>query len=157
MLDDKDICEIVETEDSTFDEFYQENTTGIAFIPTPHQGSEETVMSSVAGDFAKWINEEHPELNVDVRKPDKKLLLRSFDVYLPFVYLAQEPTLQAYLILVAEYVRYKMRGLLRGESSRVDLAVAYKDKKKGKTIKFKFAGDIEKLERFIKTLTSSDN
>ena len=157
MLDDKDICEAVETEDSAFDKFYQENTSGIAFIPTPHQRSEGTVMSSVAGDFAKWINQNHSELNVDVRKSDKKLLLRSFDVYLPFVYLAQEPTLQAYLILVAEYARYKMRGLLRGESSRIDLTVVYKNKKKGTTSKFKFAGDVENLGKVIETLNSSND
>ena len=157
MLDDKDICEVVDTEDPAFNKFYQENTSGIAFIPTQYQDSGETVMSSAAGDFAKWIDQKHPELNVDVRKSDKKQLLRSLDVYLPFVYLSQEPTLQAYLILVAEYVRYKMRGLLRGESSRVDLAVVYKERKEGKTLKFKFAGDLEKLEKFIKTLDSSDN
>lgn len=149
-LDDKDICEVIEIEDSAFDEFYRTNISGIAFISETRQDSKDSVMSSVASDFAKWIDQNHPELNVDVGASDKKLLLRSFDIFLPIVYLAQETTLQMYLALVVEYVRYKTRGLLRGESSRVELTMVYKDKKEGITKKFKFAGNSENFEKAIK-------
>ena len=157
MPDYRDICEVTEIEDSAFDEFYQANISGIAFIPETHQDSKDSVMSSDTGDFAKWIDQNRPELNVEVGAHDKKRLLRSFDIFLPLAFLAQETALQLYLTLVAEYVRYKTRGLLRGESSRVELTAVYKDKKEGITKKFEFAGDVENLEKVIKALTSSND
>ena len=157
MPDDRDICEVVEIEDSAFDEFYRTNVSGIAFIPEPHQDSEDRVISSVAGDFAKWINQNHPKLNVEVGAHDKKELLRCFDIFLPIVFLAQETALRIYLTLVADYVRYKTRGLLRGESSRVKLTVVYKDKKKGTTKKFKFSGNSENFEKTIKAFPFLNN
>ncbi|MCE7868592.1 MAG: hypothetical protein DYG83_17620, partial [Candidatus Brocadia sp. AMX2] len=116
IFDDKESCEIVIIDgDKEFRDFLNSSLSGIMIVPEKYQGCEGLVLKPDAGDFSKWLRKNKPELNVEVRKADKRLVLKSNDFWLPFVFLAQDVALPFYLNLVTNYVYDRMKGALRGE------------------------------------------
>ena len=151
IFNDKELCEVVSVDDDTeFIKFLSSNPHGITFVPEKYRECEDLVMKKSAGHFSKWLKKNNPNINVMVCKTDKKILLRSNDLWLPLVFIASDVTIQVYLNLVANYIYDWMKGALRGEKSRVHLEAIYKDKSEGITKKFNFEGDIDGLQKAIK-------
>lgn len=150
IFDDKESCEIVAVDDDKdFRKFLTSTPQGITFMPEKYQGCEDLVMKADAGDFAKWLKKNKPGLNVEVRKADKKLVLRSSDFWLPLVFLASDIALPVYLNLVSSYIYDRMKGALSGEKGRVHLKVVYQDKENNITKKFTFEGNVDGLQKVI--------
>ena len=150
FFDEKESCNIETVDnDGEFSEFLRSNSCSLLLLPEKYRDCDEPVMKDDAGDFSKWLIQNKPELNVEVRKADKRLVLHSNDYWLPLVFLASDVTLPFYLNLVASYVFDRMRGALRGEHARVHFEALYEDKKKGKMKKFSFHGDMDKLQKII--------
>ncbi len=84
------------------------------------------------------MRKNNPNINIEVQKADKRLLLRSGDYWLPIVFLARDITLPLYLNIVANYLYEKMKGALKGEKARVHLSAIYEDSSKDLTKKFDF-------------------
>ncbi|RIJ90511.1 MAG: hypothetical protein DCC43_14820, partial [Candidatus Brocadia sp.] len=111
IFDNKDSCEVVIVDDDKeFRNFLNSSLSGILITPEKYQGCEGLVLKPDAGDFSKWLRKNKPELNVEVRKADKRLVLKSSDFWLPFVFLAQDVALPFYLNLVTNYVYDRMKG-----------------------------------------------
>ena len=150
IFEDRDICEIVNIEDDReFREFLDSNRHGLVLVPRPYQGCDGVVLSADGADFSKWLRISRPELNVEVRKPDKLIDLHSVDYWLPVVFLASNVTLPVYLNLVANYLYDRMKGALKGEKSRVRMEAIYVDHEECVTKKFVFEGDVDALEKSI--------
>lgn len=151
IFDDKESCEvIIVDDDNEFNEFLNSSPSGLALVSEKYRECEGLVLKAGAGDFSKWLRQNKPELNVEVRKTDKQLVLRSGDFWLPLVFLASDVTLPVYLNLVASYIYDRMRGALRGEKARVHLEAIYEDNQEGVVKKFSFEGDVDGLQKAIK-------
>ena len=151
IFDDKESCEVVIVDDDKeFRNFLNLSPSGISIIPEKYQGCEGLVLKDNAGDFSKWLRKNKPELNVEVRKADKRLVLKSNDFWIPLVFLAQDVALPFYLNLVANYVYDRMKGALRGEKGRIHLEAIYEDKQEGVVKKFRYEGDDDGLQKAIK-------
>jgi len=150
-FDNKETCEIIPVDDDLqYYEFVNSYSADVLFVPEQYQNSEGLIMKADAGNFAKWMRKTKPDLKIDLRKADGKLILRSSDLWLPLAYLASNVALPMYLNLVTSYLYDRMRGALRGEKSRVHLDAIYEDKQDGVVKKFCFEGDIDGLEKIIK-------
>lgn len=151
IFEDKDICEAVTIDDDKeFREFLDSNPHGLVLVPRPYQGCDGVVLSADGADFSKWLRDFSPELNVEVRKPDRLIDLHSIDYWFPVVFLASNVTLPVYLNLVASYLYDRMKGALKGEKSRMRIKAIYEDQKEGVTKKFIFEGDVDALKKSIK-------
>lgn len=150
-FDDKETCEIIPVDDNhQYYEFVNSCSADVAFVPEQYPDSKGFIMKADAGNFAKWVRKTKPELKIDLRKSDGKLILRSSDLWLPLAFLANNVALPMYLNLVTSYLYDRMRGALRGEKPRVHLDAIYEDKQDGVVKKFRFEGDIDGLEKVIK-------
>ena len=151
IFEDKDICEtVIIDDDREFREFLNSNPHGLALVPRSYQGCDGVVLSADAAEFSKWLRLSSPELNVEVRKPDKLIDLHSIDYWFPVVFLASDVTLPVYLNLVASYIYDRMRGALKGDKARVRMEAMYEDEREGVTKKFTFEGDVDALKHAIK-------
>jgi hypothetical protein len=151
FLDDKETCEIlIIDDDHDYRAFAKSSSSDIAFVPEQYQEGKGLVMKPDAGDFAKWLRQTKPELNVELRKADGTLVLRSSDFWLPLAFLASDVALQIYISLVANYIYDRMKGALRGEKPRVHMEAVYEDKQDGVVKKFRFEGDADGLKKAIK-------
>lgn len=151
LFDDRELCEVrIVDDDREFRDFLSSNPTGITFIPEKYKGCEGLLMKPDAGDFAKWLRQNKSDINVEMRKTDKRLVLRSGDYWLPLVFLASDVALPIYLSLVSNYIYDRMKGALIGEKARVHLEVIYEDKEESITKKFTFEGDGDGLKEAIK-------
>ncbi len=150
-FEEKDFCELVSIDDDKdFRDFLKSTPRGLAFLPERYGGCNGLVMKADAGDFAKWLRQNKPDLNVELRTADRRLDLRSADFWLPLALLANDVAIQFYLNLVANYVYDRMRGALQGERARVHLEVIYEDKQEGLAKRFRYAGDLDGLQKVIK-------
>jgi len=151
IFDDKETCEIqIIDDDRDYRAFTKSPSADIVFVPEPYGECKGLVMKADAGDFAKWLRRTKPELGVELRKAEGKLMLRSSDWWLPLAFLATDVALPIYLNLVANYIYDRMKGALRGEKSRVHMEAVYEDKQDGVVKKFRFEGDVDGLEKAIK-------
>jgi len=122
VFDDKEIAKEEELDDdSDFRIFLEKQPIGIAVVHEGYRDIEGSVAQPDSGDFVKWVRANKPDINIDVPTYDKQLVLRSNDYWLPLVFLASDITLPIYLNLVANYLYDKSKGLLKGETQRVDL------------------------------------
>lgn len=153
FLDDKDFSETITLDDDKeFRDFLDVTPSGLAFIPEKGSKDGELLMKACAGEFSKWIKRENPEINIDKRKADKKLVLHSSDIWFPLVYLANDITLPMYINLVSNYIYNKFSGSLSNDSTRVHIDVVYENKKDGVTKKFSFEGDIKDINKVIEPI-----
>ncbi len=148
----KEVCEVVpvENEDDILSlvKGYDQK-----LIVIPDKGSaEKPYVKSTAGDFAKWLQKNNPQIDIALPKEAAKLQLRSNEIWLPLVFLSQDVALPIYLNIVCSYLYDKMKGALKGDVARVDLSVVFKDEKKGVLKKFNFSGDAETLQKTIKKM-----
>jgi hypothetical protein len=149
----KDVREIVDVElDSEFRDYLASSPKGIALRAQPYGDESTPVIKAAAGDFAKWLRDAHPDVNVAFPQTANRLLLRNDEIWMPLVFLATDITLPVYLNIVASYLYDRMRGLLRGENLRVHLSVEYQDDSSGKTKRFNFVGDPETFKATIKKI-----
>ncbi len=152
QLEPKDVCEIVPVdEDVPFREFLTSRDAGIAMVPEPFGNLAEPMLRSDAGDFAKWLAQAQPDLRIAV-PPADRLVLRSSDIWLPLVFLAQNVALPFYLGLVTNYVYDRMKGALRGERPRVHLSAEFLDGETGSVKRFNFEGDADVLKDVVKAV-----
>ncbi|MDI6815787.1 MAG: hypothetical protein QME41_01150 [Actinomycetota bacterium] len=151
LIEPKEVCELVTIEeDADFRAFSKDNPTGLVMVPEEFGESKELVISDDGMFFAKWLKMHNPEVNVEVRKADKMLALRSSDYWFPLVYLANDIALPIFLGLVANYLYDKMKGALKGEIARVQLSAEFEDQTTGTIKRFNFEGDTEALQKAIK-------
>ena len=108
-LETKDICEYIDYEDDEFNIFHQSPSSQIALIPEQYGNAEGKVMKSDAGNFAKWVEQKHPEYQIQMHKAESQLALKSSDIWLPLVFLAGDITLPIYLNIVANYIYDKAK------------------------------------------------
>lgn len=151
IFDDKESCELIDLEDdSDFRTFLSSMPSGIKFLPEKNQGGEGMVIKKEVGPFSKWLRQNHPDINVYVPKPHKKLVLKNNDFWIPLVFLASNITLPVYLNIVSNYIYDRMKGALSNEKPRVHLEAEFHDKKNGVTKKFLYDGDVEGLQKSVK-------
>jgi hypothetical protein len=151
LFDNKETCTIMPVgNDHEYCEFVNSSAADMAFVPEQYRECKGSIMKADAGNFAKWLRKTRPELKVDLRKADGKLVLRSADLWLPLVFLGNNVALPIYLNLVASYLYDRMRGVLRGQKPRVHMEAIYEDKQDGVVKSFRFEGDIDGLEKAIK-------
>ncbi|MFH1117070.1 MAG: hypothetical protein V1792_24395 [Pseudomonadota bacterium] len=149
-IEPKDLFEIHSiSEDSDFRDYVDTDPTGLKIISLEYPGCNERVLYSEAGDFEKWIRKSKPEINIEVEKVNRKLVLQSGDYWLPLVFLASDVTLPIYLNIVASYLYDKIKGALKGEKPRVHFSAVYQDELAGVTKKVEFEGDIDALSKII--------
>lgn len=149
-IEPKEICEITSVDEhSDFKNYLGSSPLGFKIIPMEYFNCDGRVLCSETGDFAKWVRKNNPAINVEIETPDKKLILRSGDYWLPLVFLANDVTLPIYLNIVASYLYEKMKGALKGEKARVHLSAIYENKSEGIAKKFDFEGDIDSLQKVI--------
>lgn len=149
-LKPKDVCELVEADDAEkFRKIVDDTVSGITLIPDDHQNTKR--ISSDAGDFAKWVRERYDTL-VCVQAAERKMLLRSGDVFLPLAFLATDISLPIYLNMVSSYLYDLAKGALKGDKQRVRLSVEFEDKNAGIVKRFNFEGDAEDLRKVAKRI-----
>jgi len=151
LFEPKDVCDLITVEaDATFRAFAANNSSGLEMRAEEYGEPKQFVLKSAAGDFAKWLRAHDPAIKVVMDAKAPKLVLRSGDVLLPLAFLASDIALPIYLNLVASYLYEKMKGALKGETTRVHLCAEYEDKVHGKIKRFSFEGDAEALQKAIK-------
>jgi len=136
-------------EDAAFDEFLGSTNSGVRLVAEPF-GDSTSSLKADAGDFAKWMRSERPELSVSLPESTPKIVLHGADVWLPLIYLAGDTSMQVFLNMAASYLYDKAKGALKSDKPRVHMSVMYQDKRLGRTKKFEFSGDQEALARAIK-------
>lgn len=147
---EKDICEFSNVEDEAyFLEHAGRLASGLAIVAEPQTELNSRLLKADAGDLAKWIRKEYPNINVHTDIQNPKLVLRSAEYWLPLVFLASDISLPIYLNIVASYLYEKMRGSLKGDTSRVHLNVEY-TRQDGSARRFSFTGDASALQKVIK-------
>lgn len=151
LLEPKDVCDLITIEDDTaFRAFAAKNPSGLEMLAEEYGETKQVVLKPDAGDFAKWLRAYDPSVKVALNTKAPILVLRSSDVWLAFAFLANDIALPIYLNLVASYLYEKMKGTLKGETTRVHLCAEYEDKVHGKIKQFSFEGDVEALQKAIK-------
>lgn len=157
LLEPKDVCDLIIVEDdAAFRAFAAKNPSGLKMLAEKYGESKQVVLKSEAGDFAKWLRVHDSAINVVMDAKAPKLVLRSSDVWLPLAFLASDIALPIYLNLVASYLYEKMKGALKGETTRVHLCVEFSDNVNGKIKRFNFEGDTESLQKAIKRFDLND-
>ena len=140
-------------EDGEFGDFLTSGGRGLRFVPEVQASDAVPTLASDGGDFAKWLRQTHPTVEVNAPKVVARRVLRSADVWLPLVYLAGDTSLQIFLNMVASYLYDRAKGSLKGDkAARVHLKATFQDKSSGKTKRFEFEGDGETLAKTIKRL-----
>jgi hypothetical protein len=156
-LESKDVCALRNIEDdAAFRAFSAKDPTGLEMVAEPYGEGQQVAMKSDAGHFAKWLRANSPDLNVVLELKAPKLVLRSGDIWLPLTFLASDIALPVYLNLIASYLYDRMKGALKGESTRVHFCAEFEDKANGKTKRFTFDGDADALQKAIKRFDVND-
>ncbi len=132
------------------------NPSGLEMVAEQYGEGPQVAVKSDAGSFAKWLRVNSPELNVVLEPKTPKLVLRSGDIWLPLTFLASDIALPVYLNLVASYLYERMKGELKGESTRVHFCAEFEDKHNGKIKRFTFDGDADALQKAIKRFNVND-
>ena len=145
----KPVLAVHPVEDQAFDEYLSSTDHGVRFVPEPF-GDSTASLKADAGDFAKWMRSEHPDLPISLPDSVPKIVLHGADVWLPLIYLAGDTSMQVLLNMAASYLYDKAKGALKTDLPRVHISVMYQDKKLGKTKKFEFSGDQDALAKAIK-------
>ena len=156
-LEPKDTCELRNVEDATaFRAFSAKHPSGLEMVAEQYGKDEQVAVKSDAGHFAKWLRANNPALNVVLESKAPKLVLRSGDIWLPLAFLASDIALPIYLNLVASYLYDRMKGALKGESTRVHFCAEFEDKSSGRIKRFTFDGDADALKNAIKRFDVND-
>ncbi len=156
-LEPKTKCELRSIEgDAAFRAFSVKNPSGLEMVAEQYGEGPQVAVKSDAGSFAKWLRVNSPELNVVLEPKTPKLVLRSGDIWLPLTFLASDIALPVYLNLVASYLYERMKGELKGESTRVHFCAEFEDKHNGKIKRFTFDGDADALQKAIKRFNVND-
>lgn len=121
---------------------------GIVIRPTRYR--EHNAIYSEATPFVKWLKKNSPETAVQKSETLSKISLHSNEIWMPFVFLANDVTLSVFLNLVSSYIYEKARGNLKEEKTIVHITAEYNDTKEGKFKKFTFSGDKDALQKAIK-------
>ena len=151
MLERKETCEtLIVDDDGNFREFLANRPTGLRMVPEKYGETNQLVLKSEAGQFAKWIRAHDPKIAVEVSQQTPRLLQRSCDVWLPLIFLANDLSLPVFLNLVANYLWDRMKGALKGDAMSVHLSVEYENKADGTVKRFNFEGDADALQKVIK-------
>ncbi len=150
-LEPKEVCELRNVEDATaFLAFATKHSSGIEMVAEQYGEGQQVAVKSNVGHFAKWLRVNNPELNIVLEPKVPKLVLRSGDIWLPLAFLASDIGLPIYLNLVASYLYDRMKGALKGESTRVHFCAEFEDKANGRIKRFTFDGDADALKNVIK-------
>lgn len=124
-------------------------TSGILIHTHSVANATRPVLAPDAGDFAKWMASNHPEVAVEALKGDH-LALHSHDIWLPLVSLAGDVTVQVYLGIVSSYLYDRFRGALaRTKPPQVSLSVEVIEDGDGKRKRLEFEGDHAALRELL--------
>lgn len=132
------------------DRYKVEADFDVAILPQDYPDSETPVLMQDAGDFAKWLRSNHPEINLSYNTPQARIALCAADYWLPLVVLANDISLPIYLNLVSSYVYDRMKGALRGDTAKVHVEAVFTDTNSGIYKRFKYDGGVTGLEKVIK-------
>jgi hypothetical protein len=152
LLEPKEVVEVITVSgDPEFERFIETDARGLTIVPEPWKDYPEPVLPPDAGDFAKWLRANATSVSVRVAETDKRLVLHSAEIWLGLAFLASDVSVQIYLNMVANYLYDRLKGALKGETSRVHFSVEYEETPNGGVIKrFNFAGDVDALKKVIK-------
>ena len=104
MYEPREICEWIAVEDETaFRLFLDNEPNDLLMVPEEYGETGRPLLKADAGDLAKWLKANHPEIQVGVREADR-LILRSSDFWFPLAFLAGNVGLPIYLNLVSNYL-----------------------------------------------------
>ncbi len=132
--------------------FSTNNPAGVRLVATPYDESNRLSLTSHAGDFRKWLQQEKPLINVELQKPAILVDHHSVDIWRGLFYIGRDLVLPVFLGLISAYLYDKMRGALRGDRSHVHLTVIYTDHKDGVCKKLVFDGDADAFAKLIERL-----
>lgn len=131
-------------------EFSRATKSGIRLIAEEQYGGSPTSLKADSGDFAKWIHQRNPSLEILIPQGVPKIALHAADVWLPLIQLAADTSMQIFLNMAASYLYDRSKGALKNDTPRIHMSVIYQDKAQGKMKKFEFSGDHEALAKAIK-------
>lgn len=131
-------------------EFSDLSISGIRFIAEEQYGGSPASLKADSGDFAKWIRQQDPNLEVHVPQGTPKIALHGADIWLPLIQLAGDTSMQIFLNMAASYLYDRSKGALKNDAPRIHMSVIYQDKAQGKMKKFEFSGDHDALAKAIK-------
>lgn len=118
--------------------------SGILVLPSPNwRGTSDSVYLPETFNFLKWaknVQKIEPRISLAEVENTKVADLRSYDIWLPIVYLFSDVSLQIYLGIVSSYVYDKLKGALQNEDQKIDIEAYVEDKKKGQIKKFSYHG-----------------
>jgi len=137
---------------SAFNTFIENHPTGIALIPEPYGKTTQCAFHQDAGDFAKWLRTNEPSITLEIKSAEHRIVLRSHDIWLPLIYIAENITLPIILGLVSSYVYDRCKGALKGDKCDVHLKIAYKDKKTKSVKILRYNGNVDGLQKVVKQI-----
>jgi hypothetical protein len=126
-----------------------ENSKGV-FLSSEHdfrKGKE--VLKQDTFQFAKWLRQNNSEINVEIAKCENIIDLKSHEIWIPLIFLANSVALPLFLNVVYDYLKFVFRSNLSGDASKVHLKIIYKDKEKFKELDYN--GSVEGLEKIKKS------
>lgn len=144
--------EIESSNDEQFLEFQAAPQSDILFVPELYEPTGNLVMKSSGGSFRKWLMKCRPLLPVEIVRPDRQLVLRSGDFYLPIAYLSDRVKLTTYLELVVSYVLDSTRGALLTDRTSLHLQAVYYDTAASEAKYFRFQGGLDGLKAILREL-----
>jgi len=145
---------IVNIQPSNELENFYTKCSGFKIVPTTYNGSEELFLQRDSGKFAKWIKNNHSEINIDYNPNIKKISLHNNDFWLPLVYLSSDTSIQIYLGLVVNFVYDNLKGALKGETKKAKINLTIESKVGEDYKRLEYSGDIEGLEKLTKFNTN---
>ncbi|MDY6894379.1 MAG: hypothetical protein SVO01_03025 [Thermotogota bacterium] len=133
-----------------FANFYEESNGILCHPEEKFRDYEGPVLKPDTFRFAKWVRQNHSNIQIDVQSAEARADLRSNDFWLPLVFLASDVSLQIYLNLVANYLYDMARGALTHDKKSVHLRAIYKNAKTNETMEFSYDGSVDGLKACVK-------
>lgn len=148
--DTEELTTEVVTDDDEYEEFLRVGSSGVYLKAEQFGESAELALRSDGGDFLKWAKETSPEIKLGMQEVEKRLVLKSADIWIPLAYLASDITIPVYLNILANYLYDRLRGSIGSNNTKIHFSAVYKESDNGTTKKLTFSGNADALEKVIK-------
>lgn len=146
-----DLHNLTPAEAAEFERIAEAYKTGVALIPRPYGTEVPSAMHSAGGDFAKWLKQEHKDVEVHLpTESQPRVMLHCHDYWFPLIWLGSTVVFPVFINMLSSYLYDKAKGTLKGEKPNAHVEVVFKDEKNGTFRRFKFEGDVDQLKAAVK-------
>lgn len=125
-----------------------EKSSGIFLASEDHFRKAHTVLKPETYPLAKWLSKNNPGLKVEIEKCGNTIDLKSEEIWIPLVFLANNVSLPLFLSATYDYLKWRIRGALSKEIPTVHMQVILKHKDNYK--EFRYNGPVEGLDKIKK-------